>query len=704
MKIKKILGLMLLSLGLTLSACQNSESSNSPNANKIGNFAFNGVPSSINIGEEMNTVQLTATSSDQNFNITPTIKSSNLESLTVDSSLCKNLTNANPTCNIKIKGNKADAEIYLTAQAPGFNDKESAKITVNKPAALTSFIVGDNMTVLGSNNHGLSWSIKSGTLGISLNSVTYDGKGQYVAVGNNGTIIISTDGDTWIPVDSGITEDLSSISYGNGKYVAVGPNGKIVSSTNGSVWEQADSGTSNSLSSVIYGNERFIAVGARGTIISSKDGKTWSSIDSKSSSSFHSVIYGNRTYVAIAIDGSIIISKDGDSWKAVTSGTTKTLLSVIYDKKGQFLAVGYNGIVIISTDDGETWNPATTPPTPSERNNMISVASDGNGNYLAVEEGGAIAISSDYGKTWTSAKTNTYRNLNSVIYVNGKYLAVGGEGTIISSADKTTWIPAKSGTQDSLKSIVYDGKSKYVAVGSGGKIFNSTNGETWIPTNSGTTSDLWAITYDGKEQYVAVGVDETIMTSKDDGNTWTKVKNLPEYSFFTSVVYDGKVKYTAVGLDGIMLMSLDKGETWTKVDIPSNRRNLYSIAYDGKGHYVVLGDSMLFSSEDEGKTWSTHAINPTTPFVTYGDNKFIVVGGNTIITSIDGKSWKSADSVPHLPGSLTSVAYGSGHYLAVGRYSTIITSTDGDTWTLVKDVSPEQHLAKQNHLNAVLIR
>lgn len=86
MKIKKILCLMLLSIGLTLSACQNSESSSSPNVNKIGNFVFNGVPSSINIGEEMNTVQLTATSSDQNFNITPTIKSSNLESLTVDSS------------------------------------------------------------------------------------------------------------------------------------------------------------------------------------------------------------------------------------------------------------------------------------------------------------------------------------------------------------------------------------------------------------------------------------------------------------------------------------------------------------------------------------------------------------------------------------------------------------------------------------------
>ena len=51
-----------------------------------------------------------------------------------------------------------------------------------------------------------------------------------------------------------------------------------------------------------------------------------------------------------------------------------------------------------------------------------------------------------------------------VKYVNGKFMAVGGNGTILSSADGENWNSLDLGTKDCFKGIAY-GNGKYVAVG-----------------------------------------------------------------------------------------------------------------------------------------------------------------------------------------------------------------------------------------------
>src|SRR2546425_826275 len=69
---------------------------------------------------------------------------------------------------------------------------------------------------------------------------------------------------------------LNSIAYGNGQFIAVGNNGTIVASTNGLDWALRPSGVSRHLKSIAFANGRFVIGGNSGLILWSDDGEVWS--------------------------------------------------------------------------------------------------------------------------------------------------------------------------------------------------------------------------------------------------------------------------------------------------------------------------------------------------------------------------------------------------------------------------------------------
>ena len=109
--------------------------------------------------------------------------------------------------------------------------------------------------------------------GNELLSVAY-GNGTFVAVGNWGTIVTSSDGINWSWRDSRTTNFLAAVTYGNGTFVAVGA--AIVTSTDGVHWTRRSDGNGNYLYGVTYTNDRFVAVGMGSAILQSSDGEHWS--------------------------------------------------------------------------------------------------------------------------------------------------------------------------------------------------------------------------------------------------------------------------------------------------------------------------------------------------------------------------------------------------------------------------------------------
>jgi photosystem II stability/assembly factor-like uncharacterized protein len=80
---------------------------------------------------------------------------------------------------------------------------------------------------------GETWTV--GATHPTLEDITF-GNNQFVAVGDRGTILTSTDGATWTPRTSGTTEWLRDITFGNNQFVAVGFNDTILTSPDGTTW------------------------------------------------------------------------------------------------------------------------------------------------------------------------------------------------------------------------------------------------------------------------------------------------------------------------------------------------------------------------------------------------------------------------------------------------------------------------------------
>jgi hypothetical protein len=206
----------------------------------------------------------------------------------------------------------------------------------------------------------------------SLNGIAYgttlDGKGKWVAVGTKvsgsiGIIATSDDGIVWTPIISKAAERYKDVVYGDGKWIAVGLNstGGIVRSSDD--WDGVVKNTNGiPLYDVAYdGIDTWVAIGAKtlspyDTVIIEFDSDL---------NILPEVSIGNIELDGIASDGKgnlVAVGDDQGHGIAVTSDnwfTTydaapgKALKSVVYGNE-EWIAVGMSGTIVTS--------PTSTPP------------------------------------------------------------------------------------------------------------------------------------------------------------------------------------------------------------------------------------------------------------------------------------------------------------------------------------------------------
>lgn len=227
-----------------------------------------------------------------------------------------------------------------------------------------------------------------------LNAVWYSSLG-FVAAGASGTLLYSLDTTTWSRQTSNTTATLfAGANAGVGGFVAVGAAGTILLSTNGTDWIAAASGTTNHLYGATFGNGRYVVVGANGTILTTIDGTAWTTATSGTTLDLRSVAYAALAdsasnlvfrYVAVGAGGTVLTSIDGTTWTAQAPVTTNDLTAITYG--GQFVAVGKGGTILTSLD-GLAWETRASGTT----NDLTAVSRTLSG-YMAVGAQGTIVTS-----------------------------------------------------------------------------------------------------------------------------------------------------------------------------------------------------------------------------------------------------------------------------------------------------------------------
>ena len=117
--------------------------------------------------------------------------------------------------------------------------------------------------------------------------------------------------ETWQSRPSGVNVPLWSVAYGDGQWVAVGEQGTILTSMDGTAWTVRSSGfPARWLVGVGYGTPGgsglWVVVGESGLILTSPDAVTWTARRT-AGPRINAVSYGNGTFVAADDAGEVPI-------------------------------------------------------------------------------------------------------------------------------------------------------------------------------------------------------------------------------------------------------------------------------------------------------------------------------------------------------------------------------------------------------------
>ncbi len=228
-------------------------------------------------------------------------------------------------------------------------------------------------TILTSTN-GTTWTSRSSGSFLGLNAVTF-ANGRFIAVGDynppgNGkpegaALLTSTNGVTWT-FSQIITQNgtpLNGISYSGTTYVAVGELGSLVTSSNGVDWIDRGADTvinGYDLTSIAYGNGTFRAVGLTTEVgvgprsFVSSNGVNWSSeilpVPTVLNMRFQGIAYFNGQFVAVGNEDFILsknVAQPGSGWVINTGAdSVNSSLYGIAVGNGSFVAVGANGTIL----------------------------------------------------------------------------------------------------------------------------------------------------------------------------------------------------------------------------------------------------------------------------------------------------------------------------------------------------------------------
>jgi hypothetical protein len=260
-------------------------------------------------------------------------------------------------------------------------------------------------------------------------------------------------------------------------------------------------------------------------------GITWANQAIFSGYSFTDVAYGDGLFVVVGSSGTsgqrIVTSEDGTTWTPQTTPTPDISLSSVIYGNGIWVAIPtFPARSTLTSTDGVTWTVHANVMT----SNSWKKVTYGNGLFVAISNstgsGNRAAVSTD-GVTWTSSNPGNF-SWNDVAYGVGLFVAVsatsGANNQIATSPDGLIWTAQTNAGDIGLTAICFE-NGQFVAVNAGGQAVTSDDGITWTSHAMGGTSASWdAVCGTTQGLYIAVGIVNTNrVTISLDGATWTQI-------------------------------------------------------------------------------------------------------------------------------------------------------------------------------------
>ena len=332
--------------------------------------------------------------------------------------------------------------------------------------------------------------------------------GVYIAAGENGIILYSTDANTWnkSTTPEGYTSTIDGITYDSisNTYVLVGGSSVLYTNDPTSGWNIKTLDNAPGLTPVICVHSgditTYVTGGDSGIIYYTTDlsSENWNSIILTSDAgnlSIRFLIYANGYYIVIGRDGYIAYTRDLTlNWTYYQIQPIVNLQCICFNEdKNEYVVVGDDGVILYTSD---ITSPLLWESSDSGIYTSIqSVVYDSNLKlYAAVSVDGDIILSDDLTKQWYKSVMDTVSNLQYIIY--DKYediFLIAGNGMIVKGISpiyitRTKIIDddlrAKYPTGSTLTTTIENNPYNYLGFGSWSMSYDSTTGDyTYLRTS-----------------------------------------------------------------------------------------------------------------------------------------------------------------------------------------------------------------------------
>ncbi len=541
--------------------------------------------------------------------------------------------------------------------------------------------VGVTATYAASDSSVVSWYSTSSQLASrNLNDIVMNDNQIYVAVGDEGTILSSSDAKAWIPANFASAENLTAAATDGKTFVAAGER-TIVSSKDGVNWTKGKLSRNYTFEELLSPNSKKYFDG---------DYKIdWKSKVQFSDLSINSVIWDGKRFAAIG------------NWKTQAGVLKKNV-------KDLAPTAALSGLIVMTSADGTKWD---VKRTDAGGEKLVFTGSQ----YVTMDMR-SVYISTDL-THWKTYKPDAFQKRTTyspkdLIYANGTFTAIGWDpgisaqtGLVYTSKDGIHWTEKKQFKNRIVNTIFWDGTQYWIG-GAHGLLLRSANGagwEYWKDASNNPWEDknfagehaaINKMFFDGK-RYVLVGNRGTIIVS-DKLMSAEVVRQRPPADF-EHIGFDGNNRYVAAGDTGTLMESRN-GYDWQPADL-GDFSGLYwhwSDVVAGNGVALALGrvqDGLYVEKEEyfyspspgvwERKEFPISFKIPDG--VEYRDGKFYVCCEGGYITSTDGINWSK---LTKLNPSMKKVVASSKIQIGLAAYEyqsdvsegTVFASSNGSKW------------------------
>jgi hypothetical protein len=610
----------------------------------------------------------------------------------------------------------------------GFRPKTSLNAVAKGDGKLVVVGSGDGLLLLSEDSSPKNLKEQNSSTDQPLFGVAFGG-GRFVAVGDNGVIISSSDGKTWTlhhenpwcqggPLCYSVFED---IAYGAGRFVTVSTKGEVMVSEDGFNWVEAgvvylrdnEFGSNFRVYSLLHDGRRFVAFGKRRffpeepvVVGYSLDGVSWRTQDLPFAMMGGKAVYAKGKYVVVGDEGKVLFSEGGANWTMRKLDTESYLVGVAYGA-GVFVALSSDGTVFRS-ENGTRWSKtgSISDNTLLQSSLLDSVSFSGlayvDGKFLALTSSGSILASED-GIDWALAypplheiskeeRTGSPSFIGVVPFRRG-FVALDGENTLWFSREGSSWeilqyLPFK----DQVEGIA-SGNDTLLILDEKGNLYASKNGTQWNRYRSPCREeDKWnTLTYTSKWGFVIYG--QCGVFASKDGVSWSRMveklppgelSSFPIFPFTPFFVCDGYLITVTQNKNRVnRLWVSENGKEWKLTNLPDHSDlDLHprippfpKVLACGKETLALVGSSGFLYVSKNGVTWSKVDIDRNTYFtdVIHTGSEFIAVGTKgAIYSSPEGLSWTKEPS--GTGRSLYGVTHRDGTAIAIGRWGVVLAS------------------------------